>query len=822
MPRLSHIASLGQDLRFALRQFRKAPAFAAVTVTVFGLGIAATTAIFSVVNGVLLQPLPYPNPDRIVQFWEVNPSGHEMAAAEPNFDDLQARAHSFSLLAKMANYGVVAVSGPREPVRAQIGVVSSGFFHVLGVEPALGRLFRPEEQRQGAAPAAIVSHGFWQRAFGGSASVLGAQLRLDDRSYTVVGVMPATVDLPVATEIWLPSGLDPPNTSRTAHNWHVVGRLAPGVSLAGAQREVSGIMRSLKRQYGDLITAVDGTLVPLREQLVGATRPTLLILLGASLVLLLIACTNAVNLLVARMASRQGEMAVRTALGAGRGRLLQQFMAESLVLALAGGVLGVGLARVGVTAILGLQHGQIPRAAGVSVDWWVLLFAFGLSLAAGVAMALVAAWRGAHRDVRAALSEAQRTLSGGGSSYRVRRALVAAQIAMTIAMLASAGVLARSFRRVLSVQPGFITSHAVVLDLSMPAGDSASLVHRAQLYQTLIDRLGALPGVASVGAVSTMPLAQEGGADGTFLILSSPNERIEFSQLEKLFSDPSRTGQAEYRVAGPGYFSTMRIPLLRGRAFDDRDTYGAPSVALISKSLADTRWPGRDPIGQVIEFGNMDGDLRPFTVIGVVGDVRESNLAARPRPTFYADYRQRPRAFGALDIVMATPGEETPVIASARRIARQLAPDVPPRLRTIEQIVSGSVADRRFVLALVGAFGAAALLLATIGVYGVVAFLVTERRREIGIRQALGASRAQIVGMVLGQGARMAGAGIVVGAGLAFAVTRVLTGFLYDVSPSDPAAFAVVVAVVGGVAMAASWIPARRAAEAEPSEIMRG
>ncbi len=817
----NRLASFAQDLRFALRQFRKAPAFAAVTVAVFGLGIAATTAIFSVVNGVLLRPLPYPNPDRIVQFWEVNPSGHEMAVAEPNFNDLQDRAHSFSLLTKMANYGVVSVSGPREPVRAQIAVVSRNFFHVLGVEPSLGRLFRPDEQQQGAAPAAIVSYGFWQRAYGGSAAVLGAQLHIDDRSYTVVGVMPATVDEPTGNEIWLPSGLDPPNTSRTAHNWHVLGRLAPDASLERAQREVSGIMQSLKHQYGDLITAVDGTLVPLREQLVGATRPTLLILLGASLVLLLIACTNAVNLLVARMASRQGELAVRTALGAGRGRLVQQFLAESLVLALAGGVLGVGLAKLGVTTILGLQRGQIPRAGDVSVDWRVLLFTFGVSIAAGAAMALVAAWRGGHRDVRAALSEAQRTLSGGGSSYRIRRTLVAAQVAMTLAMLVSAGLLARSFRRVLSVQPGFITSHAVVLDLAMPAGDSAALVRRAQLYETMVDRLRALPGVASVGAVSTMPLTQEGGPDGTFLILNSPNEHLEFSQMEKLFTDPVHTGQAEFRVAGPGYFSTMRIPLLRGRSFDARDAYDAPSVALISQSLADTRWPGRDPIGQIIEFGNMDGDLRPFTVIGVVGDVRESNLAAKPRPTFYADYRQRPRAFGALDIVIATPGNEAPVIAAARRIARQLAPDVPPRLRTIEQIVSGSVANRRFVLAVVGAFGVAALLLATIGIYGVVAFLVAERRREIGIRLALGASRSQIVAMVLGQSARMAGAGIAVGAVLALAVTRVLTGFLYDVSPADPMAFATVVAVVAGVALLASWVPARRAAGTAPSDVMR-
>ncbi|MGH7688531.1 MAG: ABC transporter permease, partial [Gemmatimonadaceae bacterium] len=441
-------ASFRQDLRFALRQFRKAPGFAAVTVAVFALGIAATTALFSVVNGVLLRPLPYPAPDHIVQLWEVSAKGHEMAVAEPNYDDLAARTRSFTDIAKMANYGVVSVSGPREPVRAQIAVVSKNFFRVLDVAPVRGRAFSPDEEQQGGPPAAIVSYGFWQRTFGGGPAVLGTQLRIDERSYTVVGVMPAFADEPVGTEIWLPSGLNAPNTSRTAHNWHVLARLAPGVSLDRAQREISGLLRALKARYGERMDAVDGTLVPLREQLVGSARPTLLVLLAASVVLLLIACTNAVNLLVARMASRQGEMAVRVALGAGRGRLVQQFMAESLVLALAGGALGVVLAQAGVVAILGLQHGYIPRAESVSVDWRVLLFAFGISAAAGVGMALVAAWRGAHRDVRGALSEAQRTLSGGGSSYRVRRSLVVAQIAMTLAMLVGAGLLARSFQRV--------------------------------------------------------------------------------------------------------------------------------------------------------------------------------------------------------------------------------------------------------------------------------------------------------------------------------------------------------------------------------------
>lgn len=814
---------LVSDLRFALRQFRKSPAFAAVMVAMVALGIGASTAIFTVVNGVLLRPLPYPASARIVQLWEVSATGGRMPVTDPNFDDLRARSRAFSSLAEVADLGVVSVTGGREPVRARAASVDKDFFVTLGVAPALGRAFTADDQRPGAAPTAVVSYGFWQRAFGGRRDVLGAVLHSDGRAYTVVGVMPAAVDEPVGTEIWSPRGLEGHGASRTAHNWEVIGRLAPGTTLDQAQRDVTGVMHALRAQYGDQMDGVDAALVPLRDQLVGPTRPTLFVLLAASLVLLLIACTNAVNLLVARMAARQSEIAVRTALGAGRGRLARQFLAESLVLSLAGGVLGVGLARLGVAALLALQSGEIPRAAEVTLDWRVLGFSLGLSLAAGATMGLVAAWRGAHGDVRDALAEAQRTLSGGGSSYRIRSGLVVTQIAMTLAMLVSAGLLARSFQRLLAVQPGFITSHAAVLDLSMPdATAPAALAARVRTYEALMTQLRAIPGVRAVGGVNNMPLAPEGRGDGTFLVMTSADEKIDPSQFDVLFRDRSRTGHAEFRVASGGYFTAMHIPLIRGRLFDDRDTPDAPHVALISKSLADGRWPGRDPIGQIIEFGNMDGDLRPFTVIGVVGDVREANLAAAPRPTLYGDYRQRPRTAGTFDFVLATSGAAGPVIAAARRIAQRVAPDAPPRVRSIEAIVSRSLADRRFVLVLVGAFGAAALALATLGIYGVVAFLVAERRRELSIRLALGAAPGDILRMIVGQGARMAAAGIVLGAVGSLAATRVLTGLLYGVRSTDPVAFGAVALLLGAVAVLASWVPARRAARAAPSEVLRG
>lgn len=811
-----------QDLRYALRTLRRTPSFALVVIATLALGIGSSTAVFSVVDGVLLRPLPYPRPERLVQFWEVNPQGNHMQVADANFQDLVTRAHAFRALAEFGDYGVIPVSGGTVPVRAHAVIVSKDFFPVLGVAPFRGRLFVDAEQREGGRPAAIVSYGFWQRAFGGRPEVLGATLHIGGDPYIVVGVMPATVNQPVGAEVWVPRELLPHYPSRSAHNWRVIGRLRDGVTFEQARRDASAVMKSLKQQYGDDVTAVDGTLVPLREQLVGSARPTLLILLGASLVLLLIACTNAVNLLIARTASRQAEIAVRTALGAGRGRLVRQFLVECLVLAVAGSAVGVVLARLGVAWMLALQTGQLPRAGAVSLDWRVLGFALAVSLAVGTLMALWVAWWATRRDLRQSLSEGQRTVFGGRAGTRVRRGLVVAQFAMTLVMLAAAGVLARSFQRLLSVQPGFSTTRAVVLDLGAPGGeDSTALRRRVQLYDAIASQLAAIPGVSHVGAVNTMPLVVEGISNGTFLIVTGIPGPFDMSRYGSLARDPERTGHAEFRVAGPGYFAAMRIPLRRGRAFEAGDTYDAPHVAVISQSLADEKWEDRDPIGQLIEFGNMDGDPRYFTIVGVVGDVRESDLAAKPRPTFYADYRQRPRKAESMNFVMATSGSTAPVIAAARRIARQLAPESPPRIRTIERIVSESVADRRFVLVLVGTFGSAALLLATLGIYGVMTYLVTERRREIGVRLALGATGAGIVRLVVGQGARMAWLGIGIGIALAFGGTRTLEGFLYGVSPLDPVAFLGVVALLATVGTMASWASARRAAAVPPVEVLR-
>lgn len=814
-----------RDIRFAFRTLSRAPFFTVIAILTLALGIGATTAIFTVVDGVLLRPLPYPEPQRIVRLWEVGAKGGEMNFSDPDFEDLQEQTRSFTSLAKASDWGIVSVVGGNEPVRAQSAGVGKEFFRTMGVQPLRGRFFVPEEQREGGTPAVVVSAGFWRSALGGAPIGSGLTLTFDGKIFNVVGVAPPELDYPAGTELWAPAELLGRRPSRTAHNWGVVGRLVRGVTAAQASADVNNIAARLKKQYGDATNMAGVALVPLREQMVGKLKPALLILLGASAVLLLIACANVVNLMMARMAAREGEYALRLALGASRTRLVQQFVAESLVLAIGGGILGVVIAAVGVRALLALQSSDLPRAADVHVSWTVLAFALGVSVAAALAMGLLTAFRAGRGDLRAALAEAQRTQAGAGATLRLRGALVVAQVAATIVLLVGAGLLGRSFVKLLEVNPGFRTQSSLVLDLSLPISgdrDSAWATRTVNFYDELMDRLRAIPGVREVGGVTVLPLSGESGGNGTFLVMNGADEQFDMESFERLARDPSRSGNAEFRVASGGYFRAMNIPLVKGRLFDERDTRESPHVAVISESLAKKRWPNEDPLGKVIQFGNMDGDPHPMTIIGVVGDVREEGLASEPAPTFYAFYRQRPWIAHDFNLVMQGNVENASVIAAARRAVRDLRPDVPPRFRTIETVVSTSVADRRFTLLLIGIFGASALLLATLGVYGVISYLVAQRRQEIGVRIALGAQSADVVKLVLRQGALLAAIGIAVGGVAALALTRLIRGMLFGVSTTDPLAFGAVISCMLAVALLASFVPARRAAGIAPMSILRG
>jgi predicted permease len=578
----------------------------------------------------------------------------------------------------------------------------------------------------------------------------------------------------------------------------------------------------MKERYGDDTWMVNAEIVPLHEQLVGNVRKTLLVLFGASTFLLLIACANVVNLLVARMVVRRPELAVRMALGASRTRLVRQVLTESGVLALAGGVGGVALAAASIRVFIAMAAGKLPRADEVHLDPRVMGFTVLVCAATALAIGLLTSWQATRAEIRETLSSSQRTQAGSGSGASIRSALVVSQMALTVVLLVGAGVLARSFLHLMEVQPGYRTSHAIVIDASVPyASGRDAAFQRLAFYNDVMRRLRSIPGVVTVGASNGVPLVNT-GPDGSYLIMTRPDEPIDMKMYPLLVKDPSRSGTANFTLVDGNYFEAMGIPLERGRSFRDTDIEDAAHVAVVSASLAKEKWPKGDAIGKIIQFGNMDGNLRPFTIVGVVGDVRDQNLATPPQPTFYAFLQQRMTAWGNLCVVIQFAGDPTPIIASARAIVRQLRPDLPATFRPMDTIVSTSVADHRFSLVLVGVFGCVALLLASLGVYSVVSYVVTQRRQEIGVRIALGARRADVLELVLRQGAALAGVGLVVGAIGAFFLTRFLQGMVYGVSTTDPLAFSGVLVLLAVVALAASWVPARRAAAVDPMDVLRG
>jgi predicted permease len=807
-----------RDLRFAARQFKKSPGFIAVATLTLALGIGATTAIFTVVNGVVLQPLPFPRGERIVQLSGTDAKGQSLRFGDPTFDELANGNRSLSALAEYNQSGLpVSSNGAAERVTA--AAVSNQFFDVLGVKPALGRLFDPSELHPGSF-AVVISHGLWERAFGGSPSAIGGRLMSLGTPLTVIGVLPAGQEFPANVDVWYPRETFAKNTSYTAHNWRVVGRLRDGVSVEQAQSDVNAVLRRLHDRVGDETITVGGTATPLRDQIVGDIRPLLWLILAASAVLLLIAVANVANLLIARMAVRDREIAVRLALGADRLRLAQQLLIEASLLSLVGCAGGLVLAELGLKVLIALQPTLIPRLGEIRLDGRVLLFGIAVSAATAIGLGLIAAWRGARGDLRDALAHSQRTQGGGGASYRVRGSLVVVQLAMTVVLLVGAALLGRSFVRLMTIDPGFRTKNVVVAGLSYDPGNVPNrLASRMQYLDEVAARAAAIPGVTEVGISDAEPFAA-GSSNGTFLVLPGTDVTLEMNDLQTLFRDKTHTGFASYSVASAGYFAAMHIPLIDGRMFDDRDRAGAPHVALINAALAAKQWPGESAIGKVVEFGNIDGDLTPITVVGVVGDTREQDLTSTAAPMIYVSYRQRRGNSDAFYVTMATNGESA-TIAAARRAIRDLRPDVPMRFTTIEDIIARSIASQRFMLFLVGVFAAVALLLATLGVYSVVSYLVAQRDREISIRVALGAQRGDIVRLVLRQGLALALIGAAVGGAAAFGTTRVLQGLLYQITATDPLAFGAVLVLLALIALVASYVPARRAAGAAPMEMLR-
>jgi putative ABC transport system permease protein len=807
------------DVAYGFRVLRRNPGFAVAAVLSLALGLGAVIAIFSVVYGVLLRPLPYPEPDRIVQVWQLNDAtGAHSQVSDPNFEEWRDGNRSFSGLAQYATAAVSATGGA-EPARVRATWASAPFFEVLGIAPAMGRAFVGEELVEGGRPAVIVSDAFWRHYLDADPDIGARALTFDGQPHQVVGIMPEGFAFPAGTDLWAARERRPRNPYRTGHNWRVVGRLAPGVTLAQARAEMTAIGRAQKARYGDDISLTNIALVPLREQLTGPVRSPLLVLFGAVGVLLLVACANVANLTIAQLTARRRELAVRTALGASAWRLNRQLVTESLLLAAIGGGLGLLAAPWGVRALLMLDPARLPRREAVLIDLPVALFTLVAVAGVAVALALAAGSRAA-TGTNAALKAGGRAQAGGPREERMRGLLVAGQIALSLVLLVGAGLLGRTLFAVLSTDPGFRTTGALVVDFSVTQGsDPAARQHTADTYTRLMDRVSAMPGVTRVGGINQFPLSG-GMSNGTFIVVR-PGDRFEsLDDLGPLFRDQSRTGYAEFRVASAGYFQAMGIPLQRGRLFDERDTSDAPHVALISASLARQRWPDQDPIGVVIQFGGMDGDVRPFTVVGIVGDVREAGLDRDASPTFYAHYRQRTRPIGHFSVVART--EAAAAVAPAlREVVRDVRPDAAPRIRRIEDIVAGSFSDRRFNLWLLTAFGISAVVLAGLGIYGVTAFWVSRRTREIGIRLALGSTPGEVLRMVVGRTWRLVAVGAVAGVVAAYVASGVLRTMLFGVEPTDVLTFGVATALLGVVALAASVIPAARAARLDPAVALR-
>jgi len=623
--------------------------------------------------------------------------------------------------------------------------------------------------------------------------------------------------------LWLPADLDGENPSRTAHNYYAVGRLRDGVTVELANRDVSAIARRIhdaSSEQGDYLLK-DGIVVPLQNSITGKARPALLVLLGAVGFLLLVACANVANLLLAQASVRERELAIRSALGAARGRLIRQFLTEAFLLSLAGGGLGVLGALWGVARLGGLAPQNLPRLDSVSISIPILVFAFLLSTTVAAGLGAFTAARATSGDLRKGLVEGGRGEAGSYGSQRVGRVLVAAQIAITLVLVVGAGLLGRSLMKVLEVNPGFRVDKIVTMDVSLPwVDDPKAKVGQAIFFSNLIDRLKRVPGVRKVGATSGLPMNEDGGLpDGMFLLMTQNEIPKTMDGFDALFQQKERIGNADFCVATDGYFQALGIPLIRGRIFNERDGANSPHVAVISESLARDRWPNQDPIGHTIEFGNMDGDWHLLTIVGIMADIHEYGLDAPPRPTVYVNLFQRPRP--AITVTILSDAGTQLVTSAARGILQDLNPEIPARFRTLSQVYSASLGSRRFNVILIGFFGIVALLLATVGVFGVMAYSVSRRTREIGVRVALGAGSGDVLRMILSQGLHTIFIGVAIGIAVSLALTRTIESLLFGVTATDPLTFGGVTLLLVGAALLACYMPARRAMRVEPMVALR-
>ena len=821
------------DLRYAMRQLPKNPGFTAVAVLTLALGIGANTAMFSIINGVLLRPLPYPEPERLVTLWERSPQRgiEQERVSGPDFLDWRAQNTVLSDMAVSPGWDGVETFNlvlPDTTAKVCANYTSASLFSTLGTRPLIGRALLPEEDRKEGNRVAVLSHGLWQRHFGGDSNVIGRTLTLDTygrRDYTIVGVMPPGFGLPSRCELWLPLGwMGVSLTERRSAHWHsVIARLKPGVTLAQARSELSGIQARLKQAHPEETIGSEVAVVPLLHQALGRNlRTALLVLWGVVAGVLLIACANVANLMLARAASREKEIALRLALGAGRWRVIQQLLIESVVLAMIGGGLGVLLGKWGLQLFIAVSPGNIPRLSAVTLDGAALGFTLGVSVLTGMLFGLAPAWQLSRPDLNEALKEGARGASAGTAAGRTRNALVVAEVALSVVLLAGAGLMLQSFARMLRAERGFQPEHLLTAELDFSVSGFTTWVRptatRPQVpLRELIEHLRALPGVRAVGAGSRLLRRENRPPNESLAIFGQPTLK------------PEEQPKAEFKGITPDWLRALGARVLRGRDFTEADALEAPGAVLINETLARRYFPNEDPVGRRLKMGVKQPPLNATNVwglpewseiIGVVSDVKSLHPHPEAVPEAYQSYWQYPMQNPT--VLVRTTGDPATLAEAIRRETKAVIPNLPaPIIRTMDDLLSESVAQPRLQTGLLSLFGGVALLLAAVGLYGVLACHVTDRYREIGIRLALGAPRRNVLALVIRQGMKLAFAGLAIGSVAALALTRVIRSLLYDVKPTDPVAFGAVAVLLALVALLACYLPARRAARVDPMEALR-
>lgn len=807
--------ALIQDLRYAIRLMAARRAFTVIAVLVLALGIGANSAIFSVVNAVLLRSLPFPDPDRIVMVFERDLQQHNQeAVAAANFLDWRDQNQTFQNMAAYREESF-ALTGGERPERVSGLLTTASLFPVLGVKPMLGRVFQPDEDSLGNNRIALISHGLWERRFAGDPNILGQQLTANGEPLTIIGVMPAQFRFPAEADLWVPPRQTVPehvlsptvnmSVNRNSHYLSAIGRLKPHVTLAQARADMDTVASRLEAQDPNNNMGRGVALVTLRDQTVGDIRPTLMVLFGAVAFVLMIACANVANLLLARASTRRKEIAIRTALGATRTRLMRQLLTESILLGGAGGGVGLLLALWGMKPLVALMPSDLYGAKNIEIDGKVLGFTVGVSLLTGLVFGLVPALHATRTDLNVSLKGGGRGGTGEARRNRPTRFLVTFEIALSLVLLIGAGLMIKSFVRLEQVNPGFETRNVVTLRLSLPATRYPDSQSRATFFQQVVSRLQSLPGVLAAGAVSRLPLTSGNSSRGL---------KIEGVQDDGFGNGPA----GDYRVISPDYFRSMAIPISRGRDLNERDTRDAPAVVIINETMARRYWPDEDPLGKRLR---VDTAGEPWMeIVGVVGDVKHFGLDSQSKAEIYVPYTKDPWPF--MSLVVRSASDPASLADAIRSEVWGLDRDLPvPAIKTMDQLLAGSISGRRFNTLLLGIFASVALVLSAVGIYGVMSYSVAQRTQEIGIRLALGAKRSEVLKLVVWQGMTLSLTGIGIGFGAALGLSRVLTRLLFAVTATDPATFVIISILLTGVALAACLVPACRAMRLDPMTALR-